>query len=82
MGFEMKTNENQPKTLRRIFPPDRVWLAMMHCAGAGPLSWREDAQGRPRTFDPHGNFPLRYGRYRRFDDKEKTRKDDGILQAR
>ncbi|MBI1915465.1 MAG: CvpA family protein, partial [Planctomycetes bacterium] len=37
MGLEVRTNENQPKTLRRLLPPDRVWLAMMHRAGAGPL---------------------------------------------
>ncbi len=82
MGLEVRTNENQPKTLRRLLPPDRVWLAMMHRVGAGPLSWREDARGRPQTFDPHGNFPLRYARYRRTDANDKTRKDDGALPAR
>ena len=78
MGFETRVNENQPKTLRRILPPDRVWLAMMHrIGGEGSLSWGE----RP-TFDPNGNFELRYGRYRRKDANDKTHKDDGALQAR
>ena len=43
--------------LRRILPPDHVWLAMMHRAGATGLG------GEP--FDPHGTFELRYARYRR-----------------
>jgi len=82
MGFEVRTNENQPKALRRLVPPDRVWLAMMHRAGAGPLSWREDQQGRPRTFDPNGNFSLRYGLYRRSDANDKAHKDDGAVSPR
>src|SRR5262245_37365698 len=75
MGFESRVVENQPKTLRRLFPPDRVWLAMMHRAGAGPLSW-----GEGPTFDPNGNFSLRYTRYRR-KDNEKTHPDDALLPA-
>ena len=78
MGFETKvSDENQPKTLRRFIPPDRVWLAMMHRAGAGPLSW-----GEGPTFDPNANFALRYSRYRRKDAQDKSRPDDGVLLAR
>lgn len=61
--------------LRRILPPDRVWLAMMRYAGAHPLSWTEvdkDADSpydRWATFDRHGTFEIRYLRYRRYGDK-------------
>src|SRR5262245_45132485 len=55
--------------LRRLVPPDRVWLAMMHRAGVGPFSW-----GQGPTFDPNGNFVLRYGRYRRKDADDKVRR--------
>ncbi|MBI1831182.1 MAG: CvpA family protein [Planctomycetes bacterium] len=57
---------------RALVPGDRVWLAMMRHAGAGPLSGKEDpdAAGLPaverfRTFDAHATFELRYWRYRR-----------------
>ncbi len=63
--------------LRRLVPPDRVWLAMMHRAGVGPFSW-----GRGPTFDPNGNFVLRYGRYRRKDADDKVKKNDGALAPR
>lgn len=45
--------------LRRLLPPDRVWLAMMHRAGAGPFT-----RGGP-TFDADGSFEFRYQRLRR-----------------
>jgi hypothetical protein len=58
---------------RTIFPPDRVWLAMMRHAGAYPLSWDEDASGesnydRYPTFDRQATFEQRYLRYRRHTD--------------
>jgi Colicin V production protein len=59
---------------RSIFPPDRVWLAMMRYAGAHSLGWQEDNAGvedpyeRYHTFDRYGTFELRYLRYRRFSD--------------
>jgi hypothetical protein len=46
--------------LRRVMPPDRVWLALMHRGGAGPL-----AQDPANVFDPEGTFELRYTRLRR-----------------
>jgi hypothetical protein len=51
--------------VRRILPPDRVWLALMHRASAGPFSWGEDS-----SFDPDGSYELRYGdwRQRRLDE--------------
>jgi hypothetical protein len=46
--------------LRRVLPPDRVWLALMHRASEASLSW--DAE---TPFDPDGSFELRYARERR-----------------
>ena len=54
--------------LRRWFPPDFVWLATMHRLSGGVLTAGEEDAGRPRRFDPQGNFVWRYGRYRRLDD--------------
>ncbi len=60
---------------RSLFPPDRVWLAMMRYAGAHALAWEEEpgehdtAYDRYVTFDRYGTFELRYQRYRRFSDK-------------
>jgi hypothetical protein len=71
LGFEPRTpGDTGP---RSIFPPDRVWLAMMRHAGANPLTWEEDDPSaesnydRFLTFDRHGTFELRYLRYRRHD---------------
>ena len=59
---------------RSVFPPDRVWLAMMRHAGAYPLSWDEDNPGdsnydRYPTFDRQATFEQRYLRYRRHSDE-------------
>ncbi len=52
----------QPEQVTRSYiPSDRVWLAMMHRAGLYGFAGDED------TFDPQGNFELRYARYRRID---------------
>jgi hypothetical protein len=59
LGFDA-TVEPQGSAIRRVMPPDRVWLALMHRAGAGPFS-NEGAT----TFDPDGTFELRYARQRR-----------------
>lgn len=57
---------------RSLVPGDRVWLAMMRHAGAGPFAWKEDpakigqsAVDRYFTFDNNATFELRYQRYRR-----------------
>lgn len=49
--------------LRRVVPPDRVWLAVMHRASTGPF-----AASPPSPFDPAGTFTLRYARLRRLKD--------------
>jgi len=61
--------------IRRLLPPDRVWLALMHYAGANGFarSADNDAADSPfdryPTFDRSGRFELRYFRYRRYSDK-------------
>lgn len=60
LGFEPRYEEG--RGLRRYLPADRVWLAMMHRAGAVPFSRTGD------TFDADGSFTARYSRYRRFGD--------------
>jgi hypothetical protein len=45
--------------LRSVFPPDRVWLALMRNASVAPLGWKEE------VFDREATFELRYLRYRR-----------------
>jgi hypothetical protein len=62
MGFQPEYDPNQP-AMRKLFPPDRVWLALMHRAGSGPFS-RPDQS----TFDPEATFEIRYSRYRRYGD--------------
>ncbi len=80
LGFESKV-ERGAEGFRRLFPGDRVFLAMMHRAGGeGPLGW----EGHP-TFDPNGNFGLRYARYRRYPESSTTGKpmpDDGAASTR
>ncbi len=69
MGFEPTYDPSKPGgVVRRVLPPDRVWLAMMHRAGGMALSWGPDAQGQVDAFDRHGTFELRYARYRRYSD--------------
>jgi hypothetical protein len=62
LGFE-PYQEQEPK-FRRYLPPDRVWLALMHRAGATCLSRGE---GSP-TFDAEGAFEGNYFRSRRYPD--------------
>lgn len=59
MNFEPRRSDEP--TLRSFLPPDRVWLALMHRAGAAAFSRTED-----NTFDGDGNFELNYLRYRRY----------------
>ena len=74
MDFEPRSrNEGE---MRRILPPDRVWLALMHYAGANGFARSADNEAadspfdRYPTFDRSGTFELRYWRYRRYSDKE------------
>jgi hypothetical protein len=88
LGFEAKAQSESP--LRRVFPPDRVWLAMMRRAGAYPLANQEDPDvpegdddideyDKYLTFDKYGTFELRYKRYRRYGDTHNPLKYQGEL---
>jgi hypothetical protein len=70
--FDAKCIPDQ-QPLRRLLPPDRVWLAMMHQVGAGGFS-----AGGP-TFDPDGSFEVRYARYRRYQDDGEPHPYDGAF---
>ena len=61
LGFE-PYQENE-LIVRRLLPPDRLWLALMHRAGNTCLSRGE---GPGRTFDPDGTFESNYLRFRRY----------------
>lgn len=60
-GPDHKHEPGQPgAALRRILPPDRVWLAMMN--RASEVSF---ARSEKHAFDEDGTFSLRYARFRR-----------------
>ncbi len=50
--------DSSGKISHSIFPPDRVWLALMHRASRAAFDWDET------TFDPDGSFELRYAHER------------------
>jgi hypothetical protein len=67
MQFEARIDPQSPGAkLRRILPPDRVWLALMHRASRTSLSWEDET--KDSSFDPDGSFELRYSRERRVPD--------------
>lgn len=62
MYYEWKYEPGE--AFRSLFPPDRVWLAMMHRASTHGF-----AAGDNSAFDNTGTYSLRYARYRRYDDR-------------
>lgn len=60
LGFEARIDPQAPARMRRVLPPDRVWLALMHRTSLDSLSWDTDS-----SFDPDGSFEWRYARERR-----------------
>jgi hypothetical protein len=82
MFFDPSIDASSARGMRRILPPDRVWLALMCRAGAytfandeddSALATADSSEGSPaikkyRTFDKYGSFELRYARYRRTGD--------------
>ena len=74
MGFNPDADAQNARTFRQLLPPDRVWLALLHRAGAYPFA---TGQG---TFDRNGTFELRYARYRRYDDQGKTQPYQGEVE--
>lgn len=65
MNFDPGVEPSQVSKLRRVLPPDRVWLALMHRASTGPF-----ATSTTTPFDPEGSFEFRYRRLRRYPDSE------------
>jgi hypothetical protein len=64
MGFQHRVEpQSGTHKVRRVLPPDRVWLALMHRASDVPLS-----RGPGKDFDPDGDFETNYARNRRFKD--------------
>ena len=64
LHFDPKVDPASPgHKIRRLLPPDRVWLALMHRAGDVPLS-----RSGHDTFDKDGAFEDDYARLRRYGD--------------
>jgi hypothetical protein len=64
MDFNPEYDPSLPgASLRRILPPDRVWLAMIHKLSSQHLDWENT-----KSFDANGSFELRYARFRRYND--------------
>ncbi len=60
MHFEAQVDPTSPGAkIRRVLPPDHVWLALMHRASIESLGWDEPA------FDADGSFEIRYAQERR-----------------
>lgn len=72
--FDFQPRDKSDTGPRSVFPPDRVWLAIMRHAGAQAFAWEEIDPGaesvydRYTTFDRAASFELRYLRYRRHSD--------------
>jgi hypothetical protein len=65
LGFKPRLEpEAEGAGLRRVLPPDRVWLALVRRASVGPFTAGAEEKG----FDPDGSFELRYQRHRRWGD--------------
>ena len=91
MGFQYEHSKDSPVPFaRKYLPPDRVWLALMHRAGAYAFANYEDERvydpqspyERYLTFDRSSNFELRYGRYRRYDDAGNHKPYQGEAEAK
>jgi hypothetical protein len=72
LGFRPRLEAES--AMRSYLPADRVWLALMRHAGAGPFAWKrsdpsaDNIYDRFATFDADATFELRYLRYRRYGD--------------
>jgi hypothetical protein len=80
MFFDPDYDPGATSALRRVLPPDRVWLGLMYRAGAYAFSNQEDDRplnpttlyDKYYTFDKYGTFELRYRRYRRYTDARRA----------
>jgi hypothetical protein len=76
MFFDPKFEPGPGQAIRRLLPPDRVWLGLMYRAGAYAFANQEDPKystssslyERYYTFDRSAKFELRYANYRRYGD--------------
>jgi hypothetical protein len=65
LGFDHQIDSSGPG-IRRVLPPDRVWLALMSRASVGPFARPSvDQPNGPESFDREGSWELRYARLRR-----------------
>jgi hypothetical protein len=92
MGFEPRYDATG-QGMRRVIPADRIWLALMHRAGAFAFATRDEdlrfdneagsvferAYLRHFTFDKFATFEMRYARYRRYGDKRNAEPYQGQL---
>lgn len=74
LGFN-PTLEADERGARHYLPPDRIWLAMMHKAGATSFS-----RGDYPTFDQGASFEPRYARLRRYTDKREALPNGGEFE--
>jgi hypothetical protein len=80
MGFQAKVEPGAAgEKLRRVLPPDRVWLALMQRASQVALSRSAEPPAPPPSFDRDGSFELRYQRHRRYTDDRDAQPDQGEL---
>ncbi len=78
--FQPKYERGTEHVVRRVLPPDRVWLGLMHRGGAYAFANEVDpAVANPQspyeryiTFDKYATFELRYARLRRYTDSHDT----------
>jgi hypothetical protein len=69
------------KPLRKVLPPDLVWLAMMHrLSGASLTRGLDPDTDQPIRFDRNGSFELRYSRYRRWGEDGTARQYRGEIE--
>jgi hypothetical protein len=78
--FDPKYEPGPEHLFRRVLPPDRVWLGLMHRGGAYAFANQVDETvpdpqslyEKYLTFDKYATFELRYARLRRYPDSAET----------
>jgi hypothetical protein len=92
LGFDPKFDATT-QGVRRLIPPDRVWLALMYRAGAFAFATSsedkryanvsgsvfERAYNLHFTFDKFATFEMRYARFRRYGDTRDPERYQGQL---
>jgi hypothetical protein len=93
MSFDWRY-DSQTQGIRRLLPPDRVWLGLMYRAGAFAFATSdqdpnfkipddatvfERAYATHYTFDKYATFEMRYARFRRYNDSRDAETYQGQL---